>query len=191
MVIEIGQVVQDFAIIMILASVMALISYRLKQPLVIGYIIAGIIIGPYTPPFSLIWHLDILNLFAEIGIILLLFVVGMEFPIEKLRNIGKKATVVAMAEALGTFTIGFVVAQFLHYSVYNSLFLALAISVTSTVIVMRILEELDVIKEEASTIILGVAVIEDIIIISMLGILQSVASTGHVSFSFPELLFQC
>jgi len=61
MVIEIGQVVQDFAIIMILASVMALISYRLKQPLVIGYIIAGIIIGPYTPPFSLIWHLDILN----------------------------------------------------------------------------------------------------------------------------------
>jgi len=185
--IEIGQVVQDFAIIMILASVMALISYRLKQPLVIGYIIAGIIIGPYTPPFSLIWHLDILNLFAEIGIILLLFVVGMEFPIEKLRNIGKKATVVAMAEALGTFTIGFVVAQFLHYSLYNSLFLALAISVTSTVIVMRILEELDVIKEEASTIILGVAVIEDIIIISMLGILQSVASTGHVSFSFPDI----
>jgi CPA2 family monovalent cation:H+ antiporter-2 len=187
MVIEIGQVVQDFAIIMILASVMALISYRLKQPLVIGYIIAGIIIGPYTPPFSLIWHLDILNLFAEIGIILLLFVVGMEFPIEKLRNIGKKATVVAMVEALGTFTIGFVVAQFLHYSVYNSLFLALAISVTSTVIVMRILEELDVIKEEASTIILGVAIIEDIIIISMLGILQSVASTGHVSFSFPDI----
>lgn len=187
MVVEIGQVVQDFAIIMILASVMALISYRLKQPLVIGYIIAGIIIGPHTPPFSLIWHLDILNLFAEIGIILLLFVVGMEFPIEKLRNIGKKATVVAMAEALGTFTIGFVVAQFLHYSVYNSLFLALAISVTSTVIVMRILEELDVIKEEASTIILGVAVIEDIIIISMLGILQSVASTGHVSFSFPDI----
>ncbi len=186
MVIEIGQVVQDFAIIMILASVMALISYKLKQPLVIGYIIAGIIIGPHTPPFSLIWHIDILNLFAEIGVILLLFVVGMEFPIEKLRNIGKKASVIAIAEALGTFAIGFVVAQSLHYSVYNSLFLSLAISVTSTVIVMRILEELDMIKEEASTIILGVAVIEDIIIISMLAILQSLASTGHVSL-FPNL----
>ena len=88
---------------------MALISYKLKQPLVIGYIIAGIIIGPHTPPFSLILHLDILNLFAEIGVILLLFVVGMEFPIEKLRNIGKKALIIAMTEALGTFTIGFVV----------------------------------------------------------------------------------
>jgi len=186
MVIEIAQVIQDFAIIMIVASIMALISYKLKQPLVIGYIIAGIIIGPHTPPFSLIWHLDILNLFAEIGIILLLFVVGMEFPIDKLRNIGKKVSIIATSEALGTFVVGFVVAQSLHYSLFNSLFLALAISVTSTVIVMRILEELDMIKEEASTIILGVAIIEDIIIISMLAILQSVGSSGHVSL-FPNL----
>jgi CPA2 family monovalent cation:H+ antiporter-2 len=190
MVIEIGQVIQDFAVIMIVASVMALISYKLKQPLVIGYIIAGIIIGPHTPPFSLILHLDILNLFAEIGVILLLFVVGMEFPIEKLRSIGRKALVIAMTEAFGTFAIGFVVAQSLHYSVYNSLFLALAVSVTSTVIVMRILEELDLIKHEASSIILGVAIIEDIIIISMLAILQSVGSTGNVSSSFliPNLV---
>lgn len=187
MTIEIAQVIQDFAIIMILASIMALISYKLKQPLAIGYIIAGIIIGPHTPPFSLIWHMDILNLFAEIGIILLLFVVGMEFPIEKLRSIGKKASVIAIAEALGTFTIGFIVAQYLHYSVFNSLFLALAISVTSTVIVMRVLEELDMIKSEASTIILGVAIIEDIIIISMLAILHSVGSTGQVSL-FPSLV---
>jgi K+:H+ antiporter len=189
MVIEIGQIVQDFAVIMIVASVMALISYKLKQPLVIGYIIAGIIIGPHTPPFSLILHLDILNLFAEIGVILLLFVVGMEFPIEKLKNIGRKALVIAMTEAFGTFAIGFVVAQSLHYSVYNSLFLALAVSVTSTVIVMRILEELDLIKHEASSIILGVAIIEDIIVISILAILQSVGSTGNVSSSslFPNL----
>ncbi|MGC2574408.1 MAG: cation:proton antiporter [Candidatus Nitrosopolaris sp.] len=186
MVIEIAQVIQDFAIIMIVASIMALISYKLKQPLVIGYIIAGIIIGPHTPPFSLIWHLDILNLFAEIGIILLLFVVGMEFPIDKLRNTGKKVSIIATSEALGTFVVGFVVAQSLHFSLFNSLFLALAISVTSTVIVMRILEELDMIKEEASTIILGVAIIEDIIIISMLAILQSVGSSGHVSL-FPNL----
>lgn len=186
MVIEIAQVIQDFAIIMIVASIMALISYKLKQPLVIGYIIAGIIIGPHTPPFSLIWHLDVLNLFAEIGIILLLFVIGMEFPIDKLRNIGKKVSIIATSEALGTFAVGFVVAQSLHYSLFNSLFLALAISVTSTVIVMRILEELDMIKEEASTIILGVAIIEDIIIISMLAILQSVGSSGHVSL-FPNL----
>jgi K+:H+ antiporter len=180
--IEIGQIVQDFTIIMVIASVMALISYKLKQPMVIGYIIAGMIIGPYTPPFSLLVNQDILNLFAEIGIILLLFVVGMEFPIEKLRSIGRKALVIALSEALGTFVSGIVIAQqFLHYSLYDSLFLGLAISVTSTVIVMRILEELDVVKDEASQLILGVAIIEDIVVISILAILQSVSSTGHVS----------
>jgi monovalent cation:H+ antiporter-2, CPA2 family len=182
--IEVGQLVQDFTIIMVVASVMALISYKLKQPMVIGYIVAGMIIGPYTPPFSLLINLDILNLFAEIGIILLLFVVGMEFPIEKLRSIGRKALVIALSEAVGTFVSGIVISlQILHYSLYDSLFLGLAISVTSTVIVMRILEELDMIKEEASQLILGVAVIEDIVVISMLAILQSVGTTGHLSIS--------
>jgi monovalent cation:H+ antiporter-2, CPA2 family len=174
MVVDIGPFLQDFTIIMIVASVMAMVSYKLKQPLVIGYIIAGMIIGPFTPPFSLIRNFDVLNLFAEIGVILLLFVVGMEFPIEKLRKIGKRAFVIASSEALGTFTIGYLVCQALNYSLSNSLFLALAISVTSTVIVMRILEELAMIKEEASVIILGVAVIEDIIIIS----------AGHIAISF-------
>jgi CPA2 family monovalent cation:H+ antiporter-2 len=178
MVIEIGPILQDFTIIMIAASIMAMVSYKLKQPMVIGYIIAGMIIGPFTPPFSLISNFDVLNLFAEIGVILLLFVVGMEFPIEKLRRIGKRAFVIAFSEGLGTFVIGFLVCRAVNYSLADSLFLALAISVTSTVIVMRILDELGMIKDEASIIILGVAVIEDIIIISMLAILQSVSSTG-------------
>jgi CPA2 family monovalent cation:H+ antiporter-2 len=93
MVVEIGPILQDFTIIMVVASIMTMISYKLKQPMVIGYIIAGMIIGPYTPPFSLILNFDILNLCAEIGVILLFFVVGMEFPIEKLKKIGKKALV--------------------------------------------------------------------------------------------------
>jgi CPA2 family monovalent cation:H+ antiporter-2 len=183
MVVEIGQVVQDFAVIMIVASVMALISFKLKQPMVIGYIVAGMIIGPYTPPFSFILDIEVLNLFAEIGIILLLFVVGMEFPIEKLRKIGRKAFIIAISEALGTFSAGYLVGQVaLNFSFFDSLFIALAISVTSTIIVMRVLEELNMIKEEASVLILGVAIIEDIIIISMLAILQSVGSTGNLSF---------
>lgn len=174
------QVIQDFAIIMIVASVMALISYRLKQPLVIGYIGAGMIIGPYTPPFSLVLHIEILNLLAEIGIVLLLFVVGLEYPIAKLRSIGKKAIVIAMVEALGTLALGFVVGQAMGLQLFDSLFLALSISVTSTVIVMRVLEELGMIKDEASMLLLGVAVIEDIAIVSILAVLQSVAATGNL-----------
>lgn len=174
-------IIQDFAVIMIMASIMALISYKLKQPMVMAYIVAGMIIGPHTPPFSLITHVDVLHVFAEIGIILLLFVIGMEFPIEKLKNIGKKATVIAIAEASGTFLAGFAVSQALGFAFYDSLFLALAISVTSTVIIMKVLEELGMIKDEATYLIVGIAVIEDIIIISLLAVLQSVASTGDLS----------
>jgi CPA2 family monovalent cation:H+ antiporter-2 len=159
-VIEIGQFLQDFSIIMIVAGAMAMLSYRLKQPLVIGYIGAGMIIGPHTPPFSLVLNLDVLNLFAEIGIVLLLFVVGMEFPIEKLRKIGKKSFLIALSEAGGTFVAGYIVGYYaLGFPYFDSLFLALAISVTSTVIVMRVLEELGKIKEESSTLILSVAII--------------------------------
>lgn len=153
--------------------------YKLKQPVIIGYIIAGMIIGPYTPPFSLILNIDILSLFAEIGVVLLLFVVGMEFPIQKLRELGRKILVIGITEAFGTFAIGTLVGlNVLHYSLSDSMFLALAISVTSTVIIMRVLEEFDMIKEGASHILLSVTVVEDITIISMLAVLQSTTSTG-------------
>ena len=175
------EVIQDFAIIMIVAAIMALISYRLKQPLVIGYIGAGMIIGPYTPPFSLVLHTEVLNLLAEMGIVLLLFVVGLEYPIAKLRSVGRKALVIAMAEAFGVLALGFVVGQAMGLQFYDSLFLALSISVTSTVIVMRVLEELGMLKDEASVLLLGVAIIEDIIIVSTLAVLQSVASTGNLA----------
>lgn len=182
MAVEIAQIFQDFAVIMIVASVMTLISYRLKQPVIIGYIIAGMIIGPYTPPFSLILNIDVLSLFAEIGVVFLLFVVGMEFPIQKLRELGRKILVIGISEAFGTFAIGILVGlNVLHYSLSDSMFLALAISVTSTVIIMRVLEEYDMIKEGASHILLSVTVVEDITIISMLAVLQSAASTGTPS----------
>jgi monovalent cation:H+ antiporter-2, CPA2 family len=181
---EVGQILQDLSVIMIIAGGMAMLSWRFKQPLIVGYIGAGMIIGPHTPPFSLILNLDVLNLFAEIGIVLLLFVVGMEFPIEKLKKVGRKAFIIALSEALGTFSIGFIVGQYaLSFPFYDSLFLALSVSVTSTVIVMRVLEELGMIKEESSVLILSVAIIEDIIVISMLAILQSTSSTGGLSFA--------
>jgi CPA2 family monovalent cation:H+ antiporter-2 len=175
------QLVQDFAIIMVVASVMALVSYRLKQPMVIGYIAAGMIIGPYTPPFSFILHPEILNLLAEIGIVLLLFVVGLEYPIAKLRSVGRRALIIAFSEAFGTFGLGYAVGQIIGMTLFDSLFVALAISVTSTVVLSRVLQEFGIAKTDVSTLLLGVTVIEDIIIVSTLAVLQSVASTGTLT----------
>lgn len=182
--------IQDFAVIMIVAAIMLVITHKLKQPMVIGYIIAGMIIGPYTPPFRLIHNVNSLNSFAELGIIMLLFVIGTEFPIAKLRSIGRISVIVALPESIGTLLIVFFVAHsLLGFSFFDSLFLALAMSITSTVVTIRILEELDLIKDKSTVLILGISIIEDIIAITALGIFQSVAINGgqvsipHVSIS--------
>ncbi len=168
---------------MVIASVMTIISYKLKQPLILGYIGAGIIIGPNTPPFSLISNTDVLSLFAEMGIILLLFTVGMEFPIQKLKSIGKKATIITVVEQIGTLIAGYFVGQALGFSFYDSIFMAVALSVSSTVIIMKILEELKVLREESSYLTLGILIIEDIVILSIFALLQSVSVTGVISFT--------
>ena len=93
--------IQDFAVVIIVAAVMGFITFKLKQPTVVGYILAGMVIGPYTPPFTLIHEVNTLNLLAELGIIILLFVIGTEFPIAKLRSVGRISIIVALAESLG------------------------------------------------------------------------------------------
>src|SRR5215210_2559789 len=168
---------------MVIASVMTIISYKLKQPLILGYIGAGIIIGPNTPPFSLISNTDVLNLFAEIGIILLLFTVGMEFPIQKLKSIGKRATIITVAEQTGTLIAGYFVGLALGFSLYDSLFMAVALSVSSTVIIMKVLEELKVIRQEASYLTMGILIIEDIVILSIFALLQKVSISGSISLT--------
>ena len=171
-------IVQDFAVIMVMAAVMLFITHKLKQSMVVGYLLAGMIIGPYTPPFSLIKNVETINVFAELGIIVLLFVIGIEFPIAKLRQIGRISMIVGLTESIGTMLITFFVAQNLGFTVFDSMFLALAMSITSTVVTIKILEEMGKIKERSSILILGVLIVEDIIAVTTLAILQSIASAS-------------
>ena len=175
--------VQDFAVVMIVAAVMILITYKFKQPTVLGYIAAGMIIGPYTPPFPLLQNIETVNVFAELGIIMLLFVIGTDFPIQKLRSVGRISIIVASAESIGTLLLTLVVGQHLGFSFFDSIFIALAMSITSTVITVRILEELGMLKDKSSTLLLGISIVEDTIAISALAVIQSISvsmvSTGN------------
>ena len=179
-------IVQDFAVIMIVAAIMVLLTYKLKQPMVLGYILAGMIIGPYTPPFPLLQDTETINIFAELGIIMLLFVIGTDFPIHKLRSVGRISIIVALAELVGTLLFTLLVSQQLGLSFYDSIFIALAMSITSTVITVRVLEELNMISDTSSTLILGISIVEDISAISALAVIQSMAvGDGSSSAEFP------
>ncbi|MGV8106781.1 MAG: cation:proton antiporter, partial [Nitrososphaerota archaeon] len=102
--------------------------------------------------------------------------------ITKLKSVGRISMIVGIAESLGTLLITFFVGQTLGFSQFDSMFLALAMSVTSTVVTVKILEELNMINEKSSVLIMGILIVEDVIVITMLGILQSVALTASVSF---------
>jgi len=179
---ETGFLIQDFAVVMIVAAIMVFVTHKLKQPMVIGYILAGMLIGPFTPPFSLVHNVGTINTLAELGIIILLFVIGTEFPITKLKSVGRISMIVGIAESVGTLLVTFFVARTLGFSQFDSMFLALAMSVTSTVVTVKLLEELNMINDKSSVLIMGILIVEDVIVITMLGILQSLSLTAAVSF---------
>jgi CPA2 family monovalent cation:H+ antiporter-2 len=174
---------------MIIAAIMLIITYKLRQPMVIGYILAGMVIGPSTPPFTLIQSVETVNVFAELGIIMLLFVIGTEFPIAKLKSVSKTSVIVGIPELLGTLLIVFLIAQTLGFSFFDSIFIALAVSITSTVVTIKILEELNILRDRSSVLILGVLIIEDIIAVSALAILQSTATAGADQLSIMEITY--
>jgi len=173
--------VQDLATILLIALGMALLFRWIRQPILIGYIVAGMILGPFTPPFSLIHYPEFLNALAEMGIVFLLFAVGLECPLARLRAVGRTALAIALAESLATFAAGFCLGEAWGFPLYDSLFIGLAISVTSTVIVSSVLQEIGILNGSDATLVLGITVLEDIVTVTLLGLLQSVARSGHLS----------
>ncbi|MCW4023833.1 MAG: cation:proton antiporter [Candidatus Bathyarchaeota archaeon] len=175
------QIITDLAVLLVIASVVTLIFYKLKQPLIIGYLIAGIIIGPYTPPFSLISNIDFLNVFAEIGVILLLFTIGLEFPIAKLRSIGRVVIGVSALEITLMLVVSWALGTFLNWGFYDTLFLGAALASSSTTIIAKVLGDLGKMKEISSSIMLGVLVVEDVVVVILLAMLQNLAVLHVIS----------
>ncbi len=188
--------VTDLAIIMILAAIVTLAFFKIRQPLIIGYLFAGMLIGPLSPLWAwllpeggpgtvegigVLSDISALNLFAEIGVILLLFVIGIEFPFAKIRAIGKVAIGVGTIGLFSTLIAVFLAATSFGMSFMDSLFLAAALSISSTAIIVKILEDAGKIKKESSILVLGILIVEDVIAVILISSLQSIALVGTVS----------
>ena len=188
--------VTDLAIIMILAGIVTLAFFKIRQPLIIGYLFAGMLIGPLSPlwaPFladtgtgdggaaGLLSDIGALHVFAEIGVILLLFVIGIEFPFAKIRSIGKVAIGVGTLGLFLTLIIVFYVCTMIGLGFMDSLFLAAALSISSTAVIVKVLEEAGKIKRESSILVLGILIVEDVIAVILIASLESIALVGNVS----------
>ena len=189
--------VTDLAIIMILAAIVTLAFFKIRQPLIIGYLFAGMLIGPLSPLWTsflpanggsasvtgigILSDISALNLFADIGVILLLFVIGIEFPFAKIRTIGKVAVGAGTLGLFATLGVVFLAASVMGLNFMDSLFIAAALSISSTAIIIKVLEEAGKIKKESSILILGVLIVEDVIAVILIASLESIGLVGTVS----------
>ena len=189
--------VTDLAIIMILAAIVTLAFFKIRQPLIIGYLFAGMLIGPLSPLWTsllpengssgaaagigILSDISALNLFADIGVILLLFVIGIEFPFAKIRSIGRVAVGAGTLGLFVTLGVVFLAASALGLNFMDSLFIAAALSISSTAIIIKILQDSGKIKKESSILVLGILIVEDVIAVILIASLESVALAGTVS----------
>lgn len=145
--------IQDLAIIMLIAGFATLVCHQLKQPLVLGYIIAGIVIGSHTPPFSFISDEEIIRTLAELGVIFLLFSLGLEFNLRKLSRVGRTAVITATLEILFMVWAGYQIGLLFGWTQINALFLGAILSISSTTIIVKALNELGIKREQFAQII--------------------------------------
>lgn len=173
---------QDMAIVMTVSAVVTILFHQFRLPVVLGYIIAGIIIGPHTPPYSLITDPHSIETLSQLGVIFLLFGIGLEFSFSKLLKVGMVSVAAATMEIFLMFWIGFSVGKTLSWSFMDSLFLGAILSISSTTIIAKILMDTKKLQEKFGQIILGILVIEDILAIVIIAVLSGLASTGEFSF---------
>ncbi len=181
--------IHDLAVIMLVAGVVTVLFHRLKQPVVLGYIVAGVIIGPHTPPSPLITDQHTIDILAELGVIFLMFSLGLEFSLRKLRAVGATVAVAGLAEIVVMIWIGFEIGRHFGWKTMDALFLGAMMAISSTTIIVRALDELGLKREGFAQIIFGILVVEDILAICMMVLLTGLAVSGNVSPQEVALTF--
>ena len=178
--------IQDLAVIMLVAGVVTILFQRFKQPVVLGYIVAGFIIGPHTPPFGVIHDEETIKTLAELGVIFLMFCLGLEFSLRKLFKVGATAFIAAFMEITLMIWIGYEIGRWFDWNTMDSLFLGAILAISSTTIIVKALNDLKMKNERFAQLIFGVLIVEDILGIGIIALLSSIAVSGSVS---PEEVF--
>ena len=192
----------DLMLITIYAAVTTLVFKKLKQPTVLGYVLAGIFAGPYFDLVPTVTDKTNLDLWADIGVIFLLFSLGLEFSFKKMMAVGKSATITAIFNIFLMLFVGYYVGMFLSWSTTDSFFLGSMISMSSTTIIIKAFDDLNIKKQKYMDLVFGILVIEDIVGILLLVLLPTVAIGKGINggelglsvlklFTFLILCFAC
>ncbi len=180
------KLIEDLALILFTGAVTTLIFKWIKQPLVLGYIIAGFLVGPHLSITPTVADNENVKTLAEIGVIFLLFSLGLEFSFKKLMRVGGSASITAFVEILFITVSGYAVGKWMGWSNMDSIFLGGMLASSSTTIIIRAFDELGVKTKQFARIVFGVLVVEDIVVILLMVLLSTMAVSQQ--FEGLELL---
>lgn len=186
--------ITDLALILGAAAFITLVFKRLKQPLVLGYIIAGFLVGPYFEWLPTVYEQENIRIWAEVGVIFLLFSLGLEFSFKKLLKVGGSASITAFVEVIVMVAIGYGIGRMLGWSSMDSLFLGGILSISSTTIIIRAFDELGMKTKQFATLVFGVLIVEDLVAIVLMVLLSTLAVSqqfagAEMFYSILKLVF--
>ena len=186
--------VAELAVILIAAGVFTVISRALKQPLILGYIIAGFIVSPHLGLIKVISSTESVSQWSEIGIIFLLFALGLEFSFKKLLKVGSSAIITAGTICIGMFTVGMVAGNAFGWTMMESLFLGGLLSMSSTTVIIKAYDDLGLKKKPYAPLVFGTLVVEDLFAVLLMVLLSTLAvsqqfSGGKMLWSMARLSF--
>src|SRR5437762_3409152 len=170
---------QDLAVVLCVAAVATVVFQRLRQPVVFGYLLAGMIIGPEIP-IPLVADPQTVRALSELGVILLMFALGLEFSVRKLVQVSQKAGAVALFECSVMVSVGYLVGQMLGFTRVESIFAGAIVGISSTTIIVKAFEEQKV-RGRVTELVFGILIIEDLIAIFLLTVLTTIARSGTIS----------
>lgn len=179
--IHLPELISDLGFILITAAVVTLLFRRLNQPVVLGYLIAGFMLGPHVPFMPTVMDPASVTVWAEIGVIFLLFSIGLEFSFKKLARVGMSASITALVEVVVMIGLGFFAGFSLGWSKMDSLFLGGILSISSTMIAVRAIDELGMKGKRFVALVFGVLIVQDLVAILLLVLLSTVAVTQTLS----------
>ncbi len=180
------QFIQDLAVILVVAGVVGWICQRLGLSVVVGFLAAGMVVGPYTPPFSLVSDVNRIETLAQVGLVFLMFSIGLRLSVRKLRRLGLSLMLATFGGALVMYYLTRLLGAALGLGATESLFLAGMLMVSSSAIISKILQETGENHERSGQLAMGVSVLEDVVAVVMLTLLNSLvqlggATGGHAS----------
>lgn len=173
--------VQDFAVLLLAAGLAGILCKRIGLSAIVGYLIAGIVIGPYSPPFSLVTDTEHIAQLSHVGLVFLMFAIGLELSLSKLRRMGLP---IIMATALGAlFMLGFtlLLGRVLGWTTLQTLFVAAMLMVSSSAVIAKIMTELKLNHDRAAQMALAITIVEDVVAVIMLTVLATQGAKGSTS----------